>query len=948
MSASCNNPITVNTTHVGLFGFSTTFDPYNKKVTFELSGYSTFIGTGVNGITSLVYTVTDANTNTYTQGMTIGSGNTTTVITGLESGVLFFGQYHIKAVLYDGGTYSTIEFDTNVCYDSKLLKSNIAEGCAILEVSCSRATMLIKENANLGFAGKEILSRTTLGTVNYPIDPETQAPYLTPATFSFTPYSLDLTGSITGLYSVSLITTVNYDLGCDCILAIQYRSNINKEILCGNGMCDINCCWVESIAIVEAGGAKAVQMAELLAKAQPYYIAALQLADCGKNNDKYVDKLKSILNCDCKCETKTITITPNPITFQGVNVFGECGTTVTYDENGDVIVSSLSYSVIPADDSEDLLSMETTTADCTKTVRISIDTYQMEKAIYDVLVANSDELTNWKELLNTGCNCCEEVSITSITSLESLSTDISANKLSTLNFVKNESVTAVDLSIEPQVTGDTLNDATYYDSMVNAINNTTVEGSQLISIYCNASSFDIINAYGGRKIQSIVSSIKGCELITDFQITISKLNYSERYDFAFRFNPQIGDDPIITSTEVINGTTYTVYKLIVNDTYYGGLSSSYGGTVREVVFESVVGSGVTTFRESRTLFGTKYTGGTITTYNNILGDQVTFNYNSAPALDFTDMCNGYPAMYFTTGGGQVCRAVRETDSHTDERKNWRIYVVYTSAYFLYGIKKFKVDANGNQIFIVVNHTSANLFSFYYNYTAGKNQSTGWTATSFAMPQTGNQHNINIDGSTMYVLGIGNGTTGIKKYTYTGSSTPYTGLAIGTIGNWTLTSNVCINASASTTSFINGLGGTATIDSPTFLTKIVVSGETRFYFGNDNAFTGQGCSYLRYFVQTGGHEGSADDFTLSTEIVVNSQDVLGKGTWVSGTSTNVNGASYGFVYITGLGWISPYYKGFKLFDFVGKAVTFVTGQSGASSTLLDGTNEQMDTQYNYNI
>jgi hypothetical protein len=946
------NPSFIDSANVNYFGFNTTFNPYPKTVKFDISGITTFKTGGEANITSISFVVTDPNSNTYSPVVIDPSnGESDVTLSGLEQGVLYFGQYHIVATLTEPATSDeaeqnyVIEFNVNVCYDPKLNNKNIAVGCALIDVNCSTAKMVIKEGVNLKFAGKVLASMTTLGTVNYPIDPETSAPFLPPVTFTYTPYSLSLANAITGLYSIALITTAYYDLGNQCLLAIEYRSNVNKEVLCGNGMCEITCCWTESIDIIKKGGSKGSQMAELVAEAIPYYISAQLLADCGKNNDFYVKKVKEILNCDCKCESKSLLIQPNPITFGAANLIPSCGITIEEDENGDYVFGTTVYQIAPASD-EDKISFETVQINaCTKVTYATIHCDKIERCIYNILSSDPDILLQWQTLLNnTGCPCDDVTTTSTPQLLEVLTLTADFEKLDNANFVKNDVITGIKYEDGTQISGGTFSYTEIADQVIQQQGLITTIGQE-VTLPCNVCGESLEGKSG--KLITYVNSTCSCRKPHQCDIEIQNVPYSERYEEAYRFNPQINDSPYIIGMEVIRGITYTTTQLIYADSYVTGQNSS-GSMIRMIKF--LTDNTGTTFHETRTLFGdVKLGGGTITTYNAMAGDMVHLNKASSINLDHTEIVNGYPVMYFVTFGGAVCRAVRNSSANCDERKNWTVYVLkdlQSTPKRLYGMKKWYVDSNGNQTFLYLSATDSKVYLLSYNNSGGKNTGANWTVTDLSIPLSSVNGNINVDLSEDYIFLLG--TNFIKIAIYSGSNT----LAdLQDSSNYSVVT-CCSNPSATAISYIDGVGGTATIDNPNWIQKINKNSEDRYYFGNSSTNNGsnyQNWSYLRYFAFRGEDPAIPDSWVFDTEIVVNTvgDTPFTDGTWVADTSSQVNALSQGMCEIPDYGMVSLGLYGVRKFDMDTEDVEIVSGQAVANGDLVI-IDPQMDTQFSYEI
>lgn len=952
--AQCNNPKIINTANVDQFGFSVVFDPYGKKVTFDISELTIFSGGGQANISNVTFVLTDPLNEEHTLTIDPSNNELDGEITGLSQASLYFGMYNVVATLTeaDASVY-TITHDYNVCHDPRLTAQNYiattgkGESCIDVNVDCGRAIMDIYNRANMKYAGMQPITELTSynGTITYPDNYQEQV------SFTFAPYQLNLANSITGMYQVSLLVTAYYDLGCEGKLAIQYRGKVNKDIQCGAAMCDLNCCWQEALEIVNKGGSAGAQMAEKMQLATYWYNAAMGQWFCGNNNDYEIEKVKEILNCDCKCQ-KAVLIQPRPITYAGKNLIGSCGTTITEDENGDYLFHSFVYQVSARPGDSKITTTTVQTNPCTKTTYIELDCNAIQECILEVIAGSDAVLQQWQNVLGiSGCPCD---GVTTSNEPTVVSVETATDDYGTLEpnyFVKNDVVTGVTYEDDSQVTGGTFAFTEYQDQVISQNGIVQTQGAN-ITLPCSVCGESLAESEG--QLITYVNTTCSCRKPHICDIETPKVPYSERYSIHYRFNPQFEDMPVVTSNEVINGVQYTIQKLIFADSYTSGANEgeSY---IRYIKFKTDT-NGNTTFEETRTLFGAKKpVGGALTTYNNTAGDMVVFDRASSINIDHSEVVNGMPVLYFVTFGGAVCRAVRTNTGNCDERKNWTIYVIrdlQSANKRLFGMKKWYVDANGNQTFLIYNTTDTNITILTFSNTGSKNDDANWSYTTIGIDLVSDNGNFNVDLSEDRIFLFGNvgvtsnGDLRISQYSGTNSISDLTNSA-----NYN-TYPICSNDATGPTTYTDGPGGTATIYRPYWMQKITVSGEDRYYFGNSSPSTAnnyQQWSYLRYFVYRGDDPVIPDSWEFITEIVTNtnSDTPYGDGSWVSGVSSNVNGLSLGMAYVEDLGWVSLGLNGARLFNFNTQDVTIITGQPSANAD-IDNTNEQMDTQFEYKL
>lgn len=946
--AQCNNPKIINTANVDQFGFSVVFDPYGKKVTFDISELTIFSGGGQANISNVTFVLTDPLNEQHTLTIDPSNNELDGEITGLSQASLFFGMYNVVATLTeaDSSVY-TITHDYNVCHDPRLTAQNYiattgkGESCIDVNVDCGRAIMDIYNRANMKYAGMQPITELTSynGTITYPDNYQEQV------SFTFAPYQLNLANSITGMYQVSLLVTAYYDLGCEGKLAIQYRGKVNKDIQCGAAMCDLNCCWQEALEIVNKGGSAGAQMAEKMQLATYWYNAAMGQWFCGNNNDYEIEKVKEILNCDCKCQ-KAVLIQPRPITYAGKNLIGSCGTTITEDENGDYLFHSFVYQVSARPNDDKITTTTVQTNSCTKTTYIELDCNAIQECILEVIAGSDAVLTQWQDVLGINSRCpCDDVTITNTPTLVEVTTlTDDFDKLADTYFVKNDVVTGVKYDDGTTIVGGTFDSAEYHDQVIQQSGLVTTQGAEF-TFPCSVCGGSLIGQSG--KLISHINTTCSCRKSFQCDISIDKVDYSERYATPYRFNPQIEDAPVISGNEVIDGVPYQTRKLIFADSYTSGANEG-DSYIREMKFK-IDSLGNVSFVETRTLFGAKAISSPTTTYNNIAGDQVNFDRASALNLDFSEIVNGYPVIYFVTFGGAVCRAVRANTGNCDERANWIIYVIkdlQSTSKILYGMKKWYVDENGNQTFMYYNNSDADILLLNYSGVGSKNDSANWTSTIIGnISISGNNANFNIELDRDYIFTYGTGQMKLTIYSGTNSLADLQNNA-----NYTQTNIANGGISASEISYIDATGATATVWKPYWLQKVEVGAEDRYYFGNtgtNSSSNYQQWSYLRYFVQIDGDPASPASWEFHTDIIVNTNSILSDGTWVTGVSTNANGMSLGMCEVPDYGWVSLNFFGAKLFDFDASSNEIITGQAALNGD-LDDSQPQMDTQWSYNL
>lgn len=260
------------------------------------------------------------------------------------------------------------------------------------------------------------------------------------------------------------------------------------------------------------------------------------------------------------------------------------------------------------------------------------------------------------------------------------------------------------------------------------------------------------------------------------------------------------------------------------------------------------------------------------------------------------------------------------------------------------MKKFILDANGNRSFIYLNNTTNKLYAFTYDNTGSKNLLANWTSTDIDVSCNGTGVNFNIELTKNWIITLGNGL--IKLVIYTG------GTSIANINNPANYSeyDICNTLAGSATTYVDGIGSVASVTNPTWMQKITVGGEERYYFGNADADTTNNyikLSMVRYmWLGHGGNPTLQDSWDFVTEIIASNNSIYGDGTWNPNVSTTANGASQGMIEIPDVGVLSMFISGMKMFDFTAHTVDNLSGQAVANGNLQ--VDDLMDTQWNYEL
>jgi len=725
---NCTNPININTTNVDYFGFKATYKPFEKEVAFSIANFTTFKSGGEANITSVAFEITTPLNETKTGSLNPSIGQNEVILTGFDSGQIFFGQYKIKATLteQDNSTY-TIDVTNNVCYDNRLNNANYITASESIKPTpdCGTARLEVYDQTNYKYNSLEKVGFVYNGVLTYPNN------YLPQRSISYLPYSLDLANSITGVYQIQMVVYISYALECNSILEIQYRSQVNQEILCGAGMCQLTCCWMDALAIVERGGTQGSMMQDKMNEAEKYYNAAFLLYTCGKNNDKEIAKVREILDCSCRC-SDVVLIQPKPIVFGGANLIGSCGTTITTDENGDIVFHSFAYTFTTSEGSGIQLNTVQIN-DCTRQTTITLNIADIEDLLYTYITNNEEILTKWQDLFSgQSCNGTPNIDF-DVTGVGVLPEDLQVTD--SLNFTNNHAFEMLSISNDTTLpSGNTLK---YLRVLAPKMGIATATSMDSDNYSLEASG--CANAYDVISIAVEVETNRGCYAVKNCNLVKEQIDYSERYSMPYRFNAQINDLAIMPDVNYAPNVDKGI--LYFSDTSFKNSSSSNGTIVRKINLNT--GEVVTISGKSSQQANTK-------TYNGLLGDEVVYGYGSTVIIDKNEIHNGEPVIYMGTfgksasEGGVVCRIVKESNCcGCDERKNWRTYVLVnpTNAYTAtppfynnetgdnvilkntYGIKRW-YDVDGDKISFYIKNADL-LYHMYYSGSGSMNNASNW-------------------------------------------------------------------------------------------------------------------------------------------------------------------------------------------------------------------------------
>ena len=470
------------------------------------------------------------------------------------------------------------------------------------------------------------------------------------------------------------------------------------------------------------------------------------------------------------------------------------------------------------------------------------------------------------------CNCitCDAVTKVLDYTYEGITkVDSVFNTLLPEYFTKSNQLESIDFEDGSSIINDITQNLKYYSFVL---------GSQVMladgdlgdtfSLESNLCTKDLINR--PIDIWAELTTSRGCYESLKCTLTASKVDYSERIAYPYRFNAQINDVPVIPDPTINSLTDKGI--LYFNDVLPVGSSVSKGSTVRKVNLNT---------REITTISGNYTNSNDTKTVNGTNGTQVMYGFGSAIVADKGEIHNGEPVLYFatfgksSTNGGVICRVVKEKDSccSCDERENWTTYVLgnpentfanngstetsgdATTFKNPYGLKRW-YDVNGAPSFYIYDGAGAKLYYMYYNGLGSLNQDSSWNFKEVTVPGTvsgvtcslgGISSNINVEfanrdeATTVTKNLLVTTNNGIFSFLWDDVTPPVVSESISLSGASWINTAYTYNASTCATSLhVDGVydssttsGNTVTVSSPNYIFRLKNTAYNFYLYGTGN-------------------------------------------------------------------------------------------------------------------
>lgn len=378
----------VNSTNIKQFGFSVSFDMYNRTVTFNISNLTLFQGGGAVAVSGCYFELRDSQ-GVYLAQIALSApqiepslGETTFVIDLSGTGIEFFvgNTYTIKGAVIDSATPSIVYYTDPVvktlCEPTDLNESGYVNGVFQLMPDCTNNVLTVKDLTPYVYCGEKPKSTTKSGTLYYPTGT------INPVTFTGTPFQNN--DVFTGENRVNCTSVATYDLKDEVYSLVTYKVNSPFDVVCGDFLGDITCCVSEVLNLYKANCENAVGKAALekYNRASPLLLNGLIKQINGQDASVEAAEIRKILNCNCGHKGAIRQNEQNPANpnNRSIIVTGTGGSSVTSSTNGNTVtynVFSSIYKVVKGDD-DDLA------------FTISVDTVSETGAVKYVITINYD------------------------------------------------------------------------------------------------------------------------------------------------------------------------------------------------------------------------------------------------------------------------------------------------------------------------------------------------------------------------------------------------------------------------------------------------------------------------------------------------------------------------------------------------------------------------------
>lgn len=296
--------ISVNSANIINFGFSATFDIYNRSVLFDtstLTSYQGSSGSGILNVQGIAFSLEDQD------GVELAGVDWTTpqIVPSVDQQyeldlsalpyVFLFQNYKITGYIKDadGTVYSTTPVYKKVCQPVNLTDSGYVPGIFQVIPDCVNNNLTVKELTVFTYNNKLPESVSKAGTLSYPTGT------ISAVSFTGTPFSNN--EIYTGEYRIACTSVGTYNLDDDIYVLVTYLTNNVFPVTCTNRIADLLCCieGIQATAVKECNNAMGAQAKQKLAEVAPFLLTGLLAEINGQDASVQADYIKKALNCNC-------------------------------------------------------------------------------------------------------------------------------------------------------------------------------------------------------------------------------------------------------------------------------------------------------------------------------------------------------------------------------------------------------------------------------------------------------------------------------------------------------------------------------------------------------------------------------------------------------------------------------------------------------------------------
>lgn len=331
------NPIVINSTNIVQFGFKTTFNLELNRITFDITGLTTFVAGNAGNVLGIFFSVYDAS------GLQVATPdfNNSDIdptapipfVVQLPNGFAQYGVFTIRGIIIDqDSTNYTIELIKDICQPNGY-NTGVVKGTLVEDVDCNSPKINISETTNLSYAKKTPILVTKSGVLFYPNGTIDSVP------FTFTPFQVNVV--YTGAYQAKNTTIATYDLLDSVYVEVTYKSILSFDVTCQSELVSLLCCIkdYEDQYLSDPNSARGRNAKSLLDKITIPFLSATVKEKAGQSAGAEVKIIADILGCDCQCNEL---VEPSLIGSGGsgasnVTITGAGGTTINSSQSGDTV-----------------------------------------------------------------------------------------------------------------------------------------------------------------------------------------------------------------------------------------------------------------------------------------------------------------------------------------------------------------------------------------------------------------------------------------------------------------------------------------------------------------------------------------------------------------------------------------------------------------------------------